>query len=149
MIREYLVSTFYDGKKTMEYQGLSTDEKPTSVAATGSIFVEVDTGKVFFFDEESAEWIEQFTLQTESGSKSVSTLTKGAVSPTKSAPTVNEQEAEEEPVEDEPAEIEPVEVEDEPTNDEPEAEAPVEDEPVEEEPEAEQPAEEEPEAEER
>ena len=57
----------------VDYSGLSTDEKPTvfgtvmnivdgervvkTVAiATGSTFVEVDTGSVFFFDEESNSW---------------------------------------------------------------------------------------------
>ena len=41
-----------------EFSGLSTDDKPTQNIATGSVFVEVNTGKVFLFDEESGEWIE-------------------------------------------------------------------------------------------
>lgn len=46
---------------------LSTDTKPTeidgSIIATGSIIGEVDTGKVFFFDEESTDWVEEFSFQ--------------------------------------------------------------------------------------
>lgn len=40
-----------------EYAGLSTDDKPTdSDICTGSLFIEVDTGDVYAFDEEGAEW---------------------------------------------------------------------------------------------
>ena len=42
----------------IEAAGLSTDEKPTSKVATGSTFLEVDTGDVFAFDEASQTWIE-------------------------------------------------------------------------------------------
>lgn len=42
------VETFY---------GLSTDTKPT-VAANGSKFVEMDTGKEYLFDYEGATWYE-------------------------------------------------------------------------------------------
>ena len=40
-----------------EINGLSTDVKPTKGIATGSTFLEVDTGVVYFFDEESETWI--------------------------------------------------------------------------------------------
>ena len=40
----------------------SSDTKPTSGFATGSICIEVDTGKVFFFSEPSS-WVEQFSFQ--------------------------------------------------------------------------------------
>ena len=41
-----------------EFSGLSTDTKPTGAdIATGSTFVEVDTGDVYFFDEESNTWL--------------------------------------------------------------------------------------------
>ncbi|MBO5969217.1 MAG: hypothetical protein J6S14_12050 [Clostridia bacterium] len=39
------------------YAGLSTDTKPTEGINTGSKFREVDTGKEYFFDSESSEWI--------------------------------------------------------------------------------------------
>ena len=57
-----------------EYNGKSTDEKPTIFGqilnivngervlkdiaiSTGSVFVEIDTGNVFFFDEDSSSWL--------------------------------------------------------------------------------------------
>lgn len=46
-----------------EYAGLYTDEKPTD-CATGSIFVEVDTGKVYFFNADAETWVEQFSFQS-------------------------------------------------------------------------------------
>lgn len=51
-------------KRYMEIACLSTDEKPTENVATGSILCEVDTGVVFFYDEESG-WTEQFSFQGE------------------------------------------------------------------------------------
>lgn len=42
----------------IEAYGLSTDEKPTGVS-TGSIFSEVDTKTIYFYDEESGEWVTQ------------------------------------------------------------------------------------------
>lgn len=53
----------FDHKAYVELAGLSADEKPTDGLVTGSIFVEVDTGKVFFFDEDS-DWTEQFSFQS-------------------------------------------------------------------------------------
>lgn len=44
---------------TVEYDGLSTDTKPTETVRNGSIFVEMDTKAVFMFDEENGEWVEQ------------------------------------------------------------------------------------------
>ena len=57
----------FDHKAYVELAGLSADAKPTDGIVTGSSFVEVDTGKVYFFDEEGAEgseWVEQFSLQS-------------------------------------------------------------------------------------
>lgn len=42
---------------------LSTDVKPTEDIRNGSILVEIDTGKVFFFNEDSSTWVEQFSFQ--------------------------------------------------------------------------------------
>lgn len=46
--------------KSLELRGLSTDTKPTEIdgktIANGSVFVEIDTQKIFFFDETSKEW---------------------------------------------------------------------------------------------
>lgn len=42
----------------VEYAGLSTDNKPTENVATGSTFIEVNTGKIYLFDAENATWHE-------------------------------------------------------------------------------------------
>lgn len=42
--------------KYCELAGLSTDTKPTETIATGSLFLEVDTGAIFAFDEVSENW---------------------------------------------------------------------------------------------
>lgn len=41
-----------------ELYGLSTDSKPTQEVPNGSAFVEIDTGKVFFFNSVSHMWID-------------------------------------------------------------------------------------------
>ena len=55
--------TIYSKKdKTMELRGLSTDTKPTEIGGkevgNGSIFIEIDTGKISMYDKESQEWKE-------------------------------------------------------------------------------------------
>ena len=62
MIRVIGAKTVITGKeKCFEYAGLSTDVKPVSEdICTGSTFLEVDTGDVYFFNEEGAsgqEWV--------------------------------------------------------------------------------------------
>jgi hypothetical protein len=58
------VSNNIDGRKIPhEFFGLSTDEKPTGKIngcnlINGSIFLEIDTGKVFLYDEENYKWCE-------------------------------------------------------------------------------------------
>lgn len=46
----------------MELRGLSSDEKPTEINNTkidnGSIFIEIDTGKIYMFDLENEQWKE-------------------------------------------------------------------------------------------
>lgn len=43
-----------------ELRGLSTDTKPTEIdgkeISNGSVFIEIDTQKIFFFDGTSKEW---------------------------------------------------------------------------------------------
>lgn len=51
--------TIYDYK---EIAGTSSETKPTDVAM-GSVFLEVDTGDVFVFNETAGSWVEQFSLQ--------------------------------------------------------------------------------------
>ncbi len=41
------------------YYGLSTDTpKPTGAVLNGRAFIEMDTGKIYFYDAESGEWRE-------------------------------------------------------------------------------------------
>ena len=40
------------------FYGLSTDTKPTTKVSNGSCFIEMDTGKAYFFDAENSEWLE-------------------------------------------------------------------------------------------
>lgn len=68
MVRVVKVSSFFDSEDNalldlVEIACLSTDDKPTAGIATGSICVEVNTGKVFFFNEASGAWVEQFSFQ--------------------------------------------------------------------------------------
>lgn len=42
--------------KYFEFAGLSTDTKPTEGIATGSLFLEVDTGDVYAYDESGTTW---------------------------------------------------------------------------------------------
>ncbi len=46
-----------DGAYVIDAAGLSTDTKPSGATiATGSTFIEVDTGTVYFFDEVGQRW---------------------------------------------------------------------------------------------
>lgn len=47
-----------------EYAGIHTDTKPTDGVATGAIFVEVDTGDVYFYNADGEEWVKQFSFQS-------------------------------------------------------------------------------------
>ena len=46
-----------------EISGDSTDTKPTAGICDGSLFVESDTGDVYFFNEKSGDWVQQFSFQ--------------------------------------------------------------------------------------
>ena len=45
-----------------ELRGLSTDEKPTEINGktieNGSVFIEINTGKIFMYDIENQSWSE-------------------------------------------------------------------------------------------
>ena len=45
-----------DDRRYLELAGLSTDPKPVDRLVTGSLFLEVDTGSVYAFDEISETW---------------------------------------------------------------------------------------------
>lgn len=42
-----------------EFYGLSTDTKPTTDVLNASVFYEMDTKKIYMFDEENSRWLEQ------------------------------------------------------------------------------------------
>lgn len=66
MVQPIVEDYVTDGVRYCEFFGLSTDTKPTAGLATGSIFTEVNTGKVFFFNSAASagsEWVEQFSFQ--------------------------------------------------------------------------------------
>ena len=50
--------------KYVEISGDSTDTKPTAGICDGSVFLESDTGKTYFFNEKSGDWVEQFSFQS-------------------------------------------------------------------------------------
>lgn len=59
MMRTIAAEFLNDGskKKMMVFSGLSTDEKPVKENyATGSLFIEWDTGNTYFYSEDSQTW---------------------------------------------------------------------------------------------
>lgn len=52
-----MITTTEKADHYVEFHGLSTDEKPLDIA-NGCLFIEMDTAKVFLFDEENKRWIE-------------------------------------------------------------------------------------------
>ena len=46
-------------EKQATYFGKSTDKKPTEQVNNADMFYEIDTKKVFLFDEDGKTWIEQ------------------------------------------------------------------------------------------
>ena len=57
MITKEINAQNIDGKlgRPVTYYGLSTDVKPTD-AANGSVFVEMDTSTIYFYDLENETW---------------------------------------------------------------------------------------------
>lgn len=45
--------------RRVDYYGISSDTKPIEGVKNADIFYEMDTGKVFMFDQENNEWLEQ------------------------------------------------------------------------------------------
>ena len=52
-----MISTLLKEDNHIEYIGKSTDTKPAK-ARNGSFFLEIDTCKLFAFDESTSTWIE-------------------------------------------------------------------------------------------
>lgn len=59
------IASDVEGKRAPhEFFGLSTDEKPIGKLgnvkiANGSVFIEMDTKKIYMYDEENQTWLEQ------------------------------------------------------------------------------------------
>lgn len=60
MITEQHELQIVDSKLTASttYFGLSGDSKPTTGIANGSCYVEMNTGKIYFFNAASSAWVE-------------------------------------------------------------------------------------------
>ncbi len=58
-MRINVTTAYADGKKQVEIFGTSSETKPTTGIAFGSVFIEVDTGKAFLFNESTSAWVEQ------------------------------------------------------------------------------------------
>ena len=64
MIRIIDAHDVSSGVKYVEMAGTSADSKPTTLAnnitiSTGSVFMEVNTKKVYLFNEATSSWVEQ------------------------------------------------------------------------------------------
>ena len=57
-ISELKASTKEAKNIIVELRGLSTDDKPTEDITNGCVFIEIDTGKIFMYDEENEQWKE-------------------------------------------------------------------------------------------
>lgn len=44
-------------KLMIDYVGLSTDTKPSGNLHNGSSFLEMDTGRTFYYDEDGGSWV--------------------------------------------------------------------------------------------
>lgn len=56
MIRKIVNRAYNEELRYVEISCLHTDTKPTEGIVTGSVAMEVDTGDVYMFDEESSTW---------------------------------------------------------------------------------------------
>ena len=60
----YINQKWVDTKLYVELSCDALESKPTDNICDGSIAVESDTGKVYFFNEDSGAWVEQFAFQS-------------------------------------------------------------------------------------
>lgn len=51
-----LTASYTNGDVLIEAACLSTDTKPTTGIANGSLCIEIDTGDIYMFDAAGAEW---------------------------------------------------------------------------------------------
>ena len=62
-MRELVNKIIKGNDRYVEISGDSEETKPTANIVDGSIFVESNTGDVYLFNEESGDWVKQFSLQ--------------------------------------------------------------------------------------
>ena len=62
-LRRYVAEINGTEKEYVELSMDSDDVKPTEHISGGSIVSETDTGKVYFYDEDEGDWVEQFSFQ--------------------------------------------------------------------------------------
>ena len=53
-----VIVDFENNKQIANLFGTSSDSKPTTGYANGSTFLEVDTGKIYLFNESTSSWVE-------------------------------------------------------------------------------------------
>ena len=55
-----VIKAHYAGNEKSHIEGacLSTDSKPTDGIANGSLVIEMNTGKIFMFNEAGSAWVE-------------------------------------------------------------------------------------------
>lgn len=53
-----LTAAYNNGHILIEAACLSTDTKPTTGIANGSLCLEMDTGKIYAFNETASTWVE-------------------------------------------------------------------------------------------
>lgn len=53
-----ITASYNNGDVLIEAACLSTDAKPTDGIANGSTCIEMDTGKIFMFNEAGSAWVE-------------------------------------------------------------------------------------------
>lgn len=58
MITIYRKEGAIKDKQEVELRGLSTDTKPDENVENGTLFIEMDTGKIYMYDLENEEWKE-------------------------------------------------------------------------------------------
>ena len=57
MVRILSESSSGERIRYFEFAGTSTDTKPTEEVGTGSVFLEVDTGNAYFYNEDDESWV--------------------------------------------------------------------------------------------
>lgn len=58
MFTKRFASYYSSGKILIEAACLSADTKPTTGIANGSLCLEMDTGKIYAFNETASAWVE-------------------------------------------------------------------------------------------